>query len=85
MKHHSARAAITELLLSTAKNLVDLPEHVSVEFEVSDEITVFKIDVHKDDRSNFMGKAGAYMRSLRTLSDAIALKADIKVVLILCE
>lgn len=85
MNHVSARAQILELLMAASKGLVDLPEHVSIEFEVSDEITVFKIDVHKDDRSNFMGKAGSNMRALRTLSDSLAQKADIRVVLILCE
>lgn len=85
MNHLSARAAIMELILSTAKSLVDLPEHVTVEWEVGDEATIFKIDLHKDDRSNFMGKAGINMRCLRTLSDAIAQKSDIRVILILCE
>lgn len=85
MSHVSARAQILDLLMTTAKGLVKLPELVTVEFEVTDEVTAFKIDVHKDDRAPFMGKAGSNMRALRVLTDAIALKADIRIVLILCE
>lgn len=85
MNHVSARATILELLMTAAKGLVDLPEHVSIEFEVGDGVTVFKIDVHKDDQSNFMGKAGTHMRALRTLSDSIAQKHDLRIALILCE
>lgn len=85
MNHISARATILELILLVAKSLASLPDHVSVEFEVSEDITLFKIDLHKDDHSNFLGKAGSRMRALRILVEGIAQTSDIKVVLILCE
>ncbi len=64
MNHVSARATILELLMTAAKGLVDLTNIAEIEFEVGDGVTVFKIDVHKDDQSNFMGKAGTHMRAL---------------------
>lgn len=85
MSYRCPKIAIMEVVLAATKALVDLPNFVSVEFETSEDVTAFKIEVHKDDRYNFMGRGGSNMRALRTLCGAISEKHNLRTVLVLCE
>lgn len=85
MIYSNARHQILSILDTTVKSLVTLPDYASVDLEVADGVTSYKIDIHRDDRSEFLGRAGANLRALRTLADSIAQKSDIQVALVLCE
>jgi len=81
----SPRLQILELLSLTVKSLVVAPEHASVEFENDRGKTVYRIEVHRDDRLQLLGKAGGNLAALRHLVDAIATKADLSVRLELAD
>lgn len=74
---------IAELIRSAATSLIAGQEFFAVEFENVDGVIIYKIDLHKDDRSTFMGELGQNMRALRTLCDSIAQKSNIKIGIII--
>ncbi len=70
-----------ELLEILAKNLVDMPEAVSVNEKIEDDGTVvLELSVAEEDMGKVIGKQGRIAKAIRSLVKAAAIHADKKVV-----
>ncbi|HEV8539036.1 MAG TPA: KH domain-containing protein [Bacteroidota bacterium] len=68
-----------EFIEYLAKQLVDQPENVAIEEEVSDEKLILKLRVAQPDIGKIIGKKGRTAFALRTLVAAVGKKAGRKV------
>lgn len=78
-------AVLKELLTFLAQNLVTKPEAVEVTEGSSDESAVLELRVDKQDLGRVIGKQGRTAKSLRTILNAAASRANTKVVLEIVE
>ncbi len=68
-----------------ARNLVTNPDSVSVSEKAGDGGTLYELRVDKDDLGRVIGKQGRTAKSLRTILNAAASKANAKVSLEIIE
>ena len=70
-----------ELLTTIAKNLVELPDAVSVTADEPNEegITVYHIHVAEDDMGRIIGKQGRIAKAIRTVARSAAIRKEEKV------
>ena len=78
-------AALRELLEFLAQNLVTRPEAVSVTESQENDQSVLELRVDKEDLGRVIGKQGRTAKSLRTILNAAASRANRKVVLEIIE
>lgn len=76
-----ARHDILTLLTTAINGLVDLPNLASVEMEVEEHVTVYRIFVHKDDIKNITGKGEVLHLALEVLARAMAERASLSIML----
>ena len=69
-----------ELVSAIAKSLVENPEAVEVSEEQSNGTTVVQLKVAPDDMGKVIGKQGRIAKAIRTVVNAAATKANIRVV-----
>lgn len=74
-----------ELVEHLARALVNHPEAVEVRETPSDAALVLELTVAKEDLGRIIGKQGRTAKSLRTILNAAAAKANRKVVLEIVE
>ena len=74
-----------ELVQYLARSLVNNPEAVEVKEIQSDTASVLELRVAKEDLGRIIGKQGRTARSIRTILNAAASKANRKVVLEIVE
>jgi predicted RNA-binding protein YlqC (UPF0109 family) len=78
-------AALRELLEFLAQNLVTRPEAVSVTENQDNDQSILELRVDKEDLGRVIGKQGRTAKSLRTILNAAASRANRKVVLEIIE
>lgn len=78
-------AELRGLLEFVAQSLVTRPDAVEVTENQSDDSTVLELRVDKEDLGRVIGKQGRTAKSLRTLLNAAAARANRKVVLEIIE
>lgn len=69
-----------ELLEVIAKNLVDIPEQVSVTEKKDDKGIVLELRVAPEDMGKVIGKQGRIAKAIRTVVKAAAIHDDKKVI-----
>ena len=69
-----------ELLEVIAKNLVDIPEQVSVTEKKDDKGIVLELRVAPEDMGKVIGKQGRIAKAIRTVVKAAAIHDDTKVI-----
>ena len=69
-----------ELLEVIAKNLVDIPEQVSVTEKKDDKGIVLELRVAPEDMGKVIGKQGRIAKAIRTVVKAAAIHDDEKVI-----
>ena len=69
-----------ELLDVIAKNLVDIPEQVSVTEKKDDKGIVLELRVAPEDMGKVIGKQGRIAKAIRTVVKAAAIHDDKKVI-----
>lgn len=74
-----------DLVQYLAKSLVNNPDAVEVEEAASDEGSVLKLKVAKEDLGRIIGKQGRTAKSIRTLLNAAAARGNHKIVLEIVE
>jgi uncharacterized protein len=74
-----------ELVQYLAKSLVRNPDAVEVKETQTDDASVFELKVAKEDLGRIIGKQGRTAKSIRTLLNAAASRANRKVVLEIVE
>ena len=74
-----------ELVQYLAKSLVNNPEAVDVKETQGDTAAVLELRVAKEDLGRIIGKQGRTARSIRTILNAAASKANRKVILEIVE
>ena len=74
-----------DLVQYLARSLVNNPEAVEVKETQSDTASVLELRVAKEDLGRIIGKQGRTARSIRTILNAAASKANRKVVLEIVE
>ncbi len=77
--------ALKELVEFLARNLVTKPEAVEVTEHQSDNTWVLELHVHKEDLGRVIGKQGRTAKSLRTIINAAASRANCKASLEIVE
>ena len=70
-----------ELVQYLARSIVNQPEAVEVTETQDDKASVFELKVAKDDLGRIIGRQGRTAKSLRTILNAAAAKANRKAVL----
>ena len=80
-----AGGSLFDLVDFLACNLVLHPEAVEVKQNVTDQFTSFELRVHKDDLGRLIGKQGRTAKSLRTILNAAASRAQQKATLEIIE
>jgi predicted RNA-binding protein YlqC (UPF0109 family) len=78
-------AALKELLEFLAQNLVTRPEAVRVTESQENDQSILELRVDKEDLGRVIGKQGRTAKSLRTILNAAASRANRKVVLEIIE
>ena len=78
-------AVLRELLEYLAQNLVTKPDAVHVTENENDDSAVLELRVDKEDLGRVIGKQGRTAKSLRTILNAAASRANRKVVLEIVE
>jgi predicted RNA-binding protein YlqC (UPF0109 family) len=78
-------ASLQSLVVFLAQNLVINPEAVAVTEKRQDDATLYELRVDKADLGRVIGKQGRTAKSLRTILNAAASKAKIKVSLEIVE
>jgi hypothetical protein len=76
---------VKELVQYLARSLVNNPEAVEVKEIQGDTASVLELRVAKEDLGRIIGKQGRTARSIRTILNAAASKANRKVVLEIVE
>jgi predicted RNA-binding protein YlqC (UPF0109 family) len=76
---------LRELLEFLAQNLVTRPEAVSVTESQENDQSILELRVDKEDLGRVIGKQGRTAKSLRTILNAAASRANRKVVLEIIE
>jgi predicted RNA-binding protein YlqC (UPF0109 family) len=76
---------LRELLEFLAQNLVTRPEAVSVTENQENDQSILELRVDKEDLGRVIGKQGRTAKSLRTILNAAASRANRKVVLEIIE
>lgn len=74
-----------ELVLLLAQSLVNHPETVSVTETAGETATIIELKVASDDLGRVIGKEGRTAKSIRTILNAAASRANRKVVLEILE
>jgi len=74
-----------ELVQYLARSLVNNPEAVEVKETQDDTVSVLELRVAKEDLGRIIGKQGRTAKSIRTILNAAASKANRKVVLEIVE
>ena len=74
-----------ELVEYLARALVNRPDAVEVKETTSDTASILELSVAKEDLGRIIGKQGRTAKSLRTILNAAAAKANRKVVLEIVE
>ncbi len=69
-----------ELVEIMAKSLVNNPDAVEVEEEVSGTTTVLRLHVATDDMGKVIGKQGRIAKAIRTVMKAVATRENVKVI-----
>ena len=82
---HAQSAALKELLEFLAQNLVTRPEAVHVTESRDNDQCVLELRVSKEDLGRVIGKQGRTAKSLRTILNAAASRANRKVLLEIIE
>jgi predicted RNA-binding protein YlqC (UPF0109 family) len=77
--------SLRELVDFLARNLVTSPDAVNVSEKNGDEGILYELRVDKDDLGRVIGKQGRTAKSLRTILNAAASKANVKVSLEIIE
>ena len=70
-----------ELLEMIAKSLVDEPQDVVVQEDITDYGVVLKLKVAPDDMGKIIGKQGKRARALRTIMKAVSFRNNTNVTL----
>ena len=70
-----------EFVVWVARELVDVPDEVSVERVERDDAVVLRLHVAPDDVGKVIGRQGRIARALRTLVRASAVREDRRVLL----
>ena len=85
--HDSLRGedAMKELILNIVRAMVDDPDSVSVSEVIGDQMTVFELNVAKEDLGKVIGKQGRTARAIRTLVSAASAKIKKRMVLEIIE
>jgi len=65
-----------DVIAFLAVNLVDHPEDVRVELVSEGDRELVRVQLHPDDRGEFIGKGGQTARAMRTLLAAIGGRSD---------
>jgi predicted RNA-binding protein YlqC (UPF0109 family) len=73
------------LILTIVKSLVDEPEEVTINEVTGDKITIFELNVAKEDLGKVIGKQGKTARSIRVILNATATKHKKRAVLEIIE
>ena len=90
-EHHNLEAASTVdvdlkgLLSFVARNLVTKPDEVEVTENNRDDSVVLELRVSKDDLGRVIGKQGRTAKSIRTIVNAAASRANRKVIVEIVE
>jgi predicted RNA-binding protein YlqC (UPF0109 family) len=74
-----------DLVQYLAKSLVNNPDHVQVDEATSDDGTVVKVKVAKEDLGRVIGKQGRTAKSIRALVNAAASRTNRRVALEIVE
>jgi hypothetical protein len=74
-----------DLVQYLARSLVNNPDAVQVDETASDDGTVVKLKVAKEDLGRVIGKQGRTAKSIRALLNAVASRANRRVVLEIVE
>ena len=76
---------LKELIQYVSKDLVDMPEEVTVNEIVGEQTTVVELKVDKSDLGKVIGKQGRTARALRTILNAASTKLKKRSVLEIIE
>ena len=68
-----------ELLEIVIKNLVDIPEDVSITEKNNEKSICYEVKVAKSDMGKVIGKQGKMAKSIRTVMKAVAVKENKKI------
>ena len=63
-----------ELILNIVRAMVDDPDSVSVSEVIGDQMTVFELNVAKEDLGKVIGKQGQNAKAIRTILNAASSK-----------
>ena len=74
-----------DLVQYLARSLVNYPDAVEVDESVSDDGSLLKLKVAKEDLGRIIGKQGRTAKSIRTLLNAAASRSNRRVVLEIVE
>ncbi len=69
-----------ELVEIMARSLVNDPDAVEVEEEVSGTATILRLHVASDDMGKVIGKQGRIAKAIRTVMKAVATRENVKVI-----
>ena len=71
---------LSNVMLAILDNIVQYPDHLTIEAETGDNTINFTIKAHKDDRGKVIGKKGSMIHSLRIIVRAIASRDHMRTV-----
>ena len=74
-----------ELILRIVSAMVDRPEEVWVSEIVGDQMTVFELDVAKEDLGKVIGKQGQNAKAIRTILNAASSRDRRRSVLVIID
>lgn len=74
-----------DILIEIIKSIVDKPEAVQVEENVSNGLTMLMVTVDKDDMGKVIGKGGKIIKAIRNIMHIKAIKEQKRIMINLVE